>query len=244
MSQKSGVRWSQQVYAIVFIGIAIVIAYACRHDPFLDPVIPSARTCDPDTMYFEKDILPILQAHCNITGCHNVASSETEDVVLTSYEQVMATADVEPFDPDGSKLYRVLNETDAEDRMPQPPAEPLTETQISMIRTWISQGALNLTCAEDTAAGPCDTANVTYTASVRPVLVNKGCTGCHNASLASGNVTLDTYDGVKVVALDGRLYGSIAHLPQYAPMPQNGNKLDQCTIDKIKIWIDAGAPNN
>ncbi len=89
----------------------------------------------------------------------------------------------------------------------------------------------------------CNTSNVSYAADVLPVLESQ-CLGCHNSGSQQGNVNLEGYDNVRAWARNGRLYGSIAWLNGYAPMPPAGSQLPPCTIDKIKAWIDAGAPNN
>jgi hypothetical protein len=92
--------------------------------------------------------------------------------------------------------------------------------------------------------GACDTHGVTYSGTVLPVLQGGGCLGCHSGSAPSGNVSLDGYDNVKAAALNGKLYGTISYAAGYSPMPQGGNKLSACHINRIKAWIDAGAPNN
>jgi hypothetical protein len=55
---------------------------------------------------------------------------------------------------------------------------------------------------------------------------------------------LEGYSNVKAKVTDGRLFGAINHSPGYAPMPDGQPKMDQCDINKVKTWIDAGAPNN
>ena len=48
----------------------------------------------------------------------------------------------------------------------------------------------------------------------------------------------------KIVAQNGKLYGSVNHSPGFAPMPQSGGKLGNCQILTIKKWIDGGILNN
>ena len=93
-------------------------------------------------------------------------------------------------------------------------------------------------------SGNCDTANSTYLTVVQPALQSYGCIGCHSGSAPSGNILLNTYANVKSYAQNGKLYGSITHSAGYSPMPQGGNKMNTCMINKIKAWIDAGALNN
>ncbi|HEY8690015.1 MAG TPA: hypothetical protein VIM07_12330 [Chitinophagaceae bacterium] len=89
----------------------------------------------------------------------------------------------------------------------------------------------------------CDTTFVTYSVSVNPVLTAY-CIGCHSGANAPLGVMLDSYAGVKIQAANGKLYGTISHSAGFLPMPQNGNKLSDCNITKIRLWVADGAPNN
>jgi hypothetical protein len=55
---------------------------------------------------------------------------------------------------------------------------------------------------------------------------------------------LDTYEDVKALAVSGRLLGSISHSTGFVPMPEGADKLDDNSIDAVRIWIDEGASNN
>lgn len=92
----------------------------------------------------------------------------------------------------------------------------------------------------------CDTANVTFSSSIQPVL-QQYCFTCHsnsNAASFGGNIKLEDYADVKISADNGKLYGSVAHLPGYSQMPKGGSKIDDCNISIIKTWIDSGSPDN
>ncbi len=93
----------------------------------------------------------------------------------------------------------------------------------------------------------CDTASVTYTNTIRP-LTNQHCaiSGCHTGADQAGGINLETYDGLKAIALngDGDLLGTIRWQVGHSPMPQGAAKLDDCTISKYAKWVAAGAPNN
>lgn len=91
----------------------------------------------------------------------------------------------------------------------------------------------------------CDTTHVTYSTTIRNVLQNNGCLSCHSGSgAAGGNIVLDSYNSVKLYAQNGQLYGSINHDPGLVPMPQGGNKLNDCDLTQVKVWINAGILNN
>lgn len=127
---------------LIFAGM-ILIQGACRHEP--EKI--AGNPCHPDTVYFARDILPLLLSSCAKAGCHDAASA-ADGVILDSYQNVMQTADVKPFDPDKSDLYEVLVETDPDKIMPRPPLPALSNTQIQTVRKWILQGAKNNRCDE------------------------------------------------------------------------------------------------
>ncbi len=197
-----------------------------------------SQTCDPDTVYFAQDVLPILNSNCAMSGCHDAASAQ-DGIVLDSYANVMASGEVDAGAPFESDLYEVLIETDPDDVMPPPPDEKLKATQIEIIRKWIAQGALNLSCQEAT----CDTTNITYDQFVKPLL-DTHCTGCHSGQSPGGGILIRNYNDVKALADAGQLYGVIAHQPGYAPMPKGENQLPDCDIASIRTWINDGALEN
>lgn len=90
---------------------------------------------------------------------------------------------------------------------------------------------------------PCDTTAVSkYSTDVAPIMSSScNMSGCHNTTDAASGVILDTYAGVKIQALNGRLMGSTSTT---GTMPKGGNKLLSCTLAKIQKWIDSGTPNN
>lgn len=218
--------------------IMLVIADACKHSIPIpnssnDPSV--TETCDPDTVYFENDILPLLSSRCAFSGCHDAVSAK-DGIILDSYTNIMNTGDVRPFRPGNSDLYEVLIET-GDDRMPPLPYDGLTTNEISLVRKWIEQGALNNSCNE------CDTTTVTYSITITN-LVQKNCISCHNAQTSNGGVRLDNYTTVKQQADNGQLIGVVNHDNGYKVMPPSGVKISACNIEQIKKWIDEGAQNN
>jgi hypothetical protein len=89
----------------------------------------------------------------------------------------------------------------------------------------------------------CDTSIVTYANKIAPIL-QQNCTNCHSGAAPSGNIDLTTYANVFAYAQDGSLYGSVSFNPNYKSMPQGAPKMSDCNIAAIRIWVDAGAPNN
>jgi len=171
-------------------------------------------------------------------GCHDAAAHQ-EGIVLTTYQSVMSTGGIRPGNPNNSKAYRKIMETNNGDRMPPPPRAKLSQEQADLIKKWILQGAANNSCQN----AVCDTASVTYSITIKTLIGNK-CQGCHSGISAAAGIDLSNYSGVKARIDDGRLWGAVNQLPGYKPMPQAGFKLSACELAQIRIWMDAGAPNN
>ena len=92
----------------------------------------------------------------------------------------------------------------------------------------------------------CDTTNITYAVTVTTIL-NTNCNGCHGAASANvsgGGIILSNYAAVKPYVTNGKLLNSIAQNGLASPMPKNMAKLDQCTINKMIMWVNKGALNN
>ena len=230
--------------AIAFIIISIVLN-ACRHE-ILDlgngsgggtggggnP--PPTSTCSPDTVYFTNQVMPLISSNCTMSGCHDNIT-HADGVNLTSYTNIMKH--VQAGNAANSKLYKSIIKTNG-DRMPPPPMPAFTTAQKALIQKWINQGAKNNSCA-----GSCDTAVFTYSGAVKPIMDSK-CSGCHNPNNLGGNIDVSTYTAIRVTALNGKLYGSVAHQTGFSAMPKNAAKLSDCEIRQIQKWIGAGSQNN
>jgi len=202
------------------------------------PEVPSTPVvnCSPDTIYFQQSVLPLITSNCAMSGCHD-AISHKEGVILTDYTNI--SREVKVSSPTSSDLYKCLNET-GDERMPPAPSAEFNIAQKSLLLKWIQQGAKNNTCSN---TATCDTVNVTFSASVLPVLKTY-CVGCHSAASPSAGIDLSTYAAVKVYAANGRLMGSITHAVGYKPMPSSTSKLGACEINQIKAWVTKGILNN
>ncbi len=206
-----------------------------------NPIDTSTGTpCDTNLVYFSSDILPLLKSNCAKSGCHDAITHE-EDIILDNFQNIMGSHVIKAYDINDSKLFHAITENDPDDRMPPAPNQKLSGDQISLIAKWILQGAKDLTC--DVATGQCVATNVSYSGFVAPLLTTY-CVGCHSGGAPSGGIVLNNHAGVQAVALSGKLYGAISWATGFQQMPKGSNKLSQCNIDKIKGWIDDGAPNN
>ncbi|HLN52668.1 MAG TPA: hypothetical protein VK212_03100 [Lentimicrobium sp.] len=196
----------------------------CYHEPELYPDVPP--------VCFENEVLPVIQSSCVRSGCHGGG----EAFALNDYSAI--ANHVTPGKPMASELHKVISTDYGFLRMPPPPDEPLTPSQIDKISLWILQGAENTSCQET-----CDTLNITFSGSVMGVL-NTYCRGCHSGDNPSGGFILTDYPSVKIMADNGKLSGSINWQTGYLPMPENQDKLSACNLAIIRKWIAADTPNN
>lgn len=224
------------VWIPTFLGLFI---FACTHDPYFPVVDLTQQTgtdkpCDPQIIYFEKDVMPLLLSSCAYTGCHDAATAE-DDVILDSYENTIRTGGVSPYNPGESELYEVLFES-GDDLMPPPPDAVLSQAEKDLIRDWIGQGAENFVCES------CDTAVFTLSAAVQPMM-DSYCMRCHNDTRSDGGISLQGYAKIKSSVDDGSLWGTLTATGGFPIMPQ-GASIPDCELEQVRKWIENGAQNN
>lgn len=114
----------------------------------------------------------------------------------------------------------------------------------------LALSTLLLSCYNDSKeelypTGTCNTTNVTFSGTVKPIIVQNCLTGgCHTGPTTPSGYDLTGYAGVRLAVDNGRLVGVINHSSGFSPMPQNNSKLPDCSISQITAWVNAGAPNN
>ena len=104
-----------------------------------DKAAPTARKIS-----YDKDIRPIFQTHCQ--GCHQ-PSKKGGDYVMTDFSLLLKGGESEEtaivaHKPDESYLIHRISKTDGAAEMPQG-KKPLADSEIDLIRQWITQGAGN-----------------------------------------------------------------------------------------------------
>ena len=190
------------------------------------------NTTPSDQVCFNTQILPLIVSNCATSGCHDAKSRE-DGYELTSYKTITSKG-INISKPLSSKLYQVMMDS-GKDRMP--PSTPLSKAQTDLFLKWIQQGAKETICNVSV-----DTANVTFSKSVKPML-DTYCVGCHKTGAASGSVLLDSYTGVKIYVDNQRLFGTMSAQQGYSLMPPTG-KLTDCQLLVVQKWILQGAKND
>ena len=213
--------------------VAVVTLLACKHQPGAEiSNIKVDHSCSKDTVYFNNTILPMIVSSCALSGCHDPITME-HDIDFSNYAGIMRY--VAPRSLSQSTLYIYMNSH----TMPVAPALDLTDTQIALVRIWITQGAKNNTCNDYS----CDSAKITYSGTIAPML-HTYCAGCHNKNAGSGGIMLDSYASAAANARNGQLIGSVTAMPGFEMMPKYGHPISAGNVAKIRRWIKDGAPNN
>ena len=113
---------------LVFISIILFFASSCKYDKGPLPVIKEQLQCDTVVSY-STSILPIVMTKCAAnSGCHGSGSINGD---YTIYFDLGAKAN------SGKITNRVFEIKD----MPQPGNPALSDTELSVIKCWIQQGA-------------------------------------------------------------------------------------------------------
>lgn len=235
---------------IALFAVSLMLGLAqCKHEPIIDGgpdsngngnPPDSGQPCDPDSVYFEPDVLSILTTSCAFSGCHDAATA-SEGIVLTSYSAMLNSDDkLVDSNLSDNELWEVINDTDPDKVMPPPPNNPLTAAQKQTIQTWILQGAQNNSC------GDCDSTKFAFAADIQP-LIQTNCTGpaCHSVG-GAGGFSLTTHSDVVDAVMNRNLVLAINYdtqLPGNKWMPP-GNQLDRACIAKIEQWVNNGMPND
>jgi Planctomycete cytochrome C len=241
------------LFGVLLLLIGALSMPACKHESLVVPgepidttmnpidttTPPQGNVCNPDSVYFQNQILPLLISNCSESGCHNPTDAR-KGIIVTSYEDLLETVDgVTNNNWEENELMEVLFLNDPDERMPPAPNQKLSLEQVNLIATWIGQGAKNNACNPN--LGGCDSTNVSFSAFVKPLFAQR-CTGCHGGSTPFAGLDLSTYNGAKTVALNGKLVAAITRTTDW--MPKNAQRIDACTIAKIRSWVAAGALDN
>lgn len=120
------IKYMKRFIAIIGLIVSII---SCKHDA----IVPESPPVS-----FKNDVQPIIISNCTRSGCHG--SDNPEEFTLLNYYEVMNNGEVNPGNPGGSKLYKVIT---GNGEKSMPPDYSLSSEQARLIYFWISQGAKN-----------------------------------------------------------------------------------------------------
>jgi Planctomycete cytochrome C len=127
---------NQYFNLLILLVFVLALSYACDDTLISDIPIPDKNVS------YSQHIQPIFNAHCNNSTCHN-SEDRAGGISLISYGELFAV----PFlvirgAPEESQLYLAV---DGRSVIIMPPpygnSLPLSDNQITGIRTWIEEGA-------------------------------------------------------------------------------------------------------
>ena len=127
----------KKIFQILIIVCSGLLLNSCYYDAFpeYENVIDDNGDGDGDTVVsYQNDIVPLF-VQC--TGCHG----NTPPTLTSNSYANLIDGYVIPNNADGSILYKSLLGTDGVSLMP--PGSAWSQTKITLVKTWINQGALN-----------------------------------------------------------------------------------------------------
>lgn len=218
----------------------------CKHQPDefvpLDPIgggglscewtaVPSTpANCDPGTIYFEQQVMPVIMRSCALPSpnnpeltCHNVTVDGDNDLNFTNFNNIVEESD---------DIADVIADNDPDDHMPPPGEEQLTAQEIALIQQWISQGANLNSCLD------CDTASYTYSGTIAPMVSLYCGGGCHAG--ATPSAALDLTNPIVLKDNAARAWLAISGCTEPS-MPPVGPSLSDCQLQQYYNWLLAGA---
>jgi hypothetical protein len=118
------------------LGMLLLIMNACYYDEVL-PVESSVGDVGNGT--FSKDIIPIFNAGCNVTGCHSAGGQKPSLTTVSAFASLSNGGYINKTAPENSLLYLWMKGSKG---APMPPAGS-DATYNAKVLKWIELGALN-----------------------------------------------------------------------------------------------------
>ena len=118
--------------AIISICALLLVLNACYYD---EEIVFQGV---PTNVSLKNDVIPILQANCSITGCHDAAGSHSPNLTAEKvYGELINGNYVNVIEPEKSKIYVEINGGG------MPPSGKLGTNDLKIILGWITDGAKN-----------------------------------------------------------------------------------------------------
>ncbi len=225
--------------------------------PELKP-LPAPVSDDQKMVSFKEEVAPFLVARCG--RCH--VNRTSGNFSAASYNALGQSTMVAVGMPDDSRIVQVILDEE------MPPGGSIEETDLQMLKNWISQGAKfdgddptenlrqlapapNRNRAPVNIATPTGKETVSFGLHVAPILI-QNCAPCHiDSNNPRGNLNMGTFgrfirggdSGSPFSAgssMDSLIMQRLTAANGSNVMPPTG-KLDDQTIEIVRRWIDEGA---
>jgi hypothetical protein len=119
-------------YCALLLLIIPVFLTGCSKDYFEAP-----RLDLNDTVSFSQTLIPMFEASCISSGCHNTGGVAPDLTSENAYSSLILYNLVDTASPEQSVLYVRMNAT----INPMPPDGKLSDLEIARVLAWITQGA-------------------------------------------------------------------------------------------------------
>jgi uncharacterized membrane protein len=186
----------------------------------------------------ESSALKIIEKKCS--SCHNENNPSGQISDLLSRDALLYYRLVIPGEPNISDLYTVIKNGS----MPPAPSPSLTSAESKIIYDWIQDGFTDTSSGITPPNANPITLGPNFT-SIKALILNTKCLGCHNANDARGGVNFSTYTSTMNTVQAGRPEVSSLYTETVSQrMPTGNNKLTGAELQAIQQWIINGAQNN
>ncbi|MGI9472458.1 MAG: DUF1549 domain-containing protein, partial [Rubripirellula sp.] len=194
------------IHAPRTLAIACCLALSCAAQAEQPADSEPAKTVKE--ISFLRDVEPIFSHHCY--GCHQGAK-QLGSYLMTDFTAMFAGGESEqiaivPGKPDESFLIEQITPVDGHAEMPDEPFKALDESEIDIVRRWISQGAKNDSQAD---TGP------RYTSDSPPVYV--GAPPLTSIDISPDGSKIAVAGFYEVIVLDAKTGSTAARLVGMSP---------------------------
>jgi hypothetical protein len=118
-------------YSVGLLALAVVLS-GCYYDTV------NVFVGLPENIGFQNDVMPIFNANCSMTGCHDAAGAHHPRLDYeNAYADLISGKYINTAEPEKSRVYQEI----AGNTMP--PTASLTVNEKKIILAWITEGALN-----------------------------------------------------------------------------------------------------
>lgn len=116
------------------LGLSILLS-AC----YYDEVIPKPVESITQDVSFSNDIIPIFNANCNVSGCHNLGGINPDLTPANAFNQLDSQGFIDRANPENSPIYQWMQGNGS---LTMPPSG-IDPGNNALVLAWIKQGAKN-----------------------------------------------------------------------------------------------------
>ncbi len=115
-----------------FLFSILFLVFSCNYDvSVLEPIDP---TID---ISFEDDVMPVFNANCNFSPCHNQGGVSPDLSPGNAYNGLISGSYINTANPEDSELYQWISGNRT------PTMQYATQDENAKVLQWIQQGALD-----------------------------------------------------------------------------------------------------